>query len=172
MKYSIYLAILLFAYSCKCTKSAFIPPCDFSTVNKPLRSLEVGQRDTVCIYAINPQNHTAILLVKNAEYTMEVIPATQTWKDGWLKPFTANGRISPHFTFLHLFKRKICAKWFALIGSVDDKRSTYFKIGTKKDLYKADRNGELVCFANDVYGDYWYCHNNEGVLTMVVTRIK
>ncbi len=166
---SVCALLLLLLSSCKIPYTEI---CKRNYTNTPLKELKVNESDTVCIEAINPRNRTGILLVKDAEYKMEVIPGTQRWKDGWLVPFTAKGRISPHFTVLHLFKRKIFAKWFSLIGSVENKRSTYFKIGVKRNSYRSTREGELICFANDVWGDYWYCHNNKGVLTLIVTRIK
>ncbi len=162
--------ILLFLTSCN--YSYVLKECNRPNGTLVLKELQVNEIDTTIICAINPRNHTGILLKKEGVYSLEVIPDTQRWKDGWLKPFTANGRISPHFTVVHLFKRKICANWFSLIGSIDNKRSTYFKIGIKRYPFTPKKNGELVCFANDVWGDYWYTHNNKGALTLIVKRIK
>jgi hypothetical protein len=125
LKY-ITVLIIISTLLLSCKWSYVIKECEVTTYAPELRSLKINESDTVEICSANPRNRTGILLKKNEVYSFAVFPATQRWKDGWLKPFTADGRISPHFTFAHLFKRKIGAKWFSLIGSINDKRSTYF----------------------------------------------
>jgi len=161
------LTILFISVSCRhelnlCSKSDLVPP---------LRELSVGEKDTVVICSKDPRNRTGILLKKEGVYSFEVSPRNQHWKDAWLPAFNANGRISPHFTFVHLWKRKVNAKWFALIGSINDKKPTYFKIGKKKENYVPGVDGELVCFANDVKNEKRY-DNNKGSLTLIVTRTR
>ncbi|MBC7863812.1 MAG: hypothetical protein IAF38_12630 [Bacteroidia bacterium] len=139
-----------------------------------MKELELNESVTVTVPAINPWFGTGLLLKKDRVYKLEVIPDTQTWSDGPKLPlFTADGKTLLYLSVMYLFIRMPSVKWFALLGCIDRKRSTYFKIGTYKE-YKAEEDGELTCFANDALGlkDHWYKHNNEGVMVMKVTRIS
>lgn len=140
-----------------------------------MKELALNEQDTVTVYAVNPRNHSGILLKKGCTYKFEVMPADQTWTDGpKLKPFTADGRTEFKVLWGQLFIKMPFVSWYALLGSIDNKRSTYFKIGTRRDNYSPEMDGELVCFANDGIGfnDFWYTHNNEGQMTFVITRTK
>ncbi|MCW3071726.1 MAG: hypothetical protein JWO44_1616 [Bacteroidetes bacterium] len=140
-----------------------------------LKELAVNATDTIIVCAVNPRNHSGILLKRGCSYNFEVIPPDQTWMDGpKLKPFTADGKTQFKVLWGQLFIKKPFVSWYALLGSIDNKHSTYFKIGVRHDNYCPKRDGELICFANDGIGcnDYWYRHNNEGQMTVVITRIK
>jgi hypothetical protein len=59
------------------------------------------------------------------------------------------------------------ARWFALVGAVDSARRKKFLIGSHRVL-TADRDGELLCFANDSFFAYG---NNEGSVNLTVTDL-
>jgi hypothetical protein len=127
------------------------------------------------IPAIEPWFGTGFYLTKGSTYKFEVIPKTQTWKDGkLLNPFTADGRMLPHLIGLYPFIRMPFVKWFALLGCINKNRKTYFKIGTQLNEYTPPEDGELTCFSNDALGfnDYFYKHNNEGEIELTITKIK
>lgn len=139
-----------------------------------MTELAIGESTTTTVPAVDPRFRTGIHLRKNAEYKFEAEPPEQTWRDGEsLDPFTADGRMIILLALPQLFLRMPTVKWFALLGSIDEKRSTFFKIGTLRESYHPPQDGELVCFANDAWGckDYWYTHNNSGQITIRVTRI-
>ncbi len=172
MNYIKFFLLLCLVVFNSCKSPSVTRRCLNTGVQPVLKELIVNQKDTIIVCAINPRNPSGILLKKGFTYSFEVIPNNATWRVGWLMPFTANGRIAPHFSLFHLFKRKVSVKWFALIGSVSNIRSTYFKIGIKRESFMPEHTGELICFANDVCGDYFYRHNNEGQLTVIITRTK
>jgi hypothetical protein len=60
------------------------------------------------------------------------------------------------------------ARWFELIGAIDNDTGTYFRIGTGRD-FTPDRAGRLYCFANDLMGMYW---NNFGGVWINVERLE
>ena len=138
-----------------------------------MTELAIGESTTTTVPAADAHFKTGIQLRKTATYKFEAEPRDQTWKDGdRLKAFTADGRMLPWMALPQLFLRMPTVKWFALIGSIDEKRSTFFKIGTLLEPYSPPQDGELVCFANDAWGfnDFWYTHNNSGQITIRVTR--
>lgn len=125
---------------------------------------------TRTVPADNPWYQTGLMLRKGAVYRFEVLPKEQTWIDAKLAPFTADGRTMAHLFLLKPFFRMPMVKWFALLGSIGKDRSTYFRIGTFKDDFRPEKDGELVCFANDVLGFGRY-ENNSGSITLTITRI-
>lgn len=132
---------------------------------------ELNIPETKIIPAIEPWFQTGLLLKKDNLYRFEVLPPQQTWKDGkFLGEFTANGRTIPHLFLAYPFVRMPFVKWFALIGCINKKRATYFKIGIKLENYSPPEDGELICFANDALG--FYRHNNSGEIKLTITRIK
>ena len=59
-------------------------------------------------------------------------------------------------------RRYVRAPWFALIGTIDGAQS--FVIGNERE-WTAPTNGELWCYANDV----WFMYgNNSGSITLQV----
>lgn len=65
-------------------------------------------------------------------------------------------------------RRVPAAPWFALVGAIDRRSSTQFVIGAGC-VYRAERDGELTCFANDLCGFYW---NNHGSVNLDVTEVS
>lgn len=136
-----------------------------------MNELALNASEKVKVPADNPWYHTGLLLRKTHVYRMEVLPPDQTWKDAKMKPFTAEGRVVPLAVGVKPFFRMPFVKWFALLGCIDRKRDTYFKIGLLLEKYTPDEDGELVCFANDVNGFGRY-DNNEGEMNFTITRIS
>jgi hypothetical protein len=133
-------------------------------------NLDPLQSTVVIIPAIEPWFHTGILLKKAHTYKMEVIPNNQVWKDGrTLGEFTADGKRVLFLMLLYPFIRMPLVKWFALLGCINGKRKTYFKIGKLLENYQPPEDGELICFANDALG--FYKHNNSGEMVLTITRI-
>ena len=60
------------------------------------------------------------------------------------------------------------AQWFALVGALDGHRSDKFVIGTQT-THQALSDGELLCFANDVWLAYF---NNHGKVELHVTEVS
>lgn len=171
ISYCFGVPFLLFAMAC-----AKLPVQDCSSKKEvPLKELAVNESDTVKVCAVNPRNHSGILLKKGCTYNFLVVPPGQTWTDGpKLKPFTAKGRTDLNVLLLQPYIKMPLRSWFALLGSINNKRCTYFKIGEQRNNYRPGKDGELICFANDGIGfnDYWYLHNNKGQITFVITRIR
>ena len=165
------MLFLLLAAAC-----AKLPVQDCSSKTQgPLKELALNESDTIKVCAVEPLNPSGILVKKGYSYNLHVIPADQTWTDGpKLKPFTADGRTDLNVILLQPYIKMPFKSWFALLGSIDNKRCTYFKIGVQHNNYQPKKNGELICFANDAGGfnGYWYRHNNQGQLTLVITRVK
>lgn len=130
---------------------------------------ELHKPHPVKVPADAPWYHTGISLRKEHVYRFEVSPPEQTWIDASMKPFTADGRIVFWAIGACPFLRMPSVKWFALLGCIDKKRDTYFKIGIKKESYSPETDGELVCFANDALGHY---ENNKGEMNFTITRIS
>lgn len=133
--------------------------------------LELNIPQQTIVPAIEPWFGTGFLLKENCTHRLEVTPPTQTWTDGkLLGDFTADGKKLPWLSVLYLFIRMPSVKWYALLGCINRKRKTYFKIGILKEHYTPPEDGELICFANDALG--FYKHNNKGEMILTVTRIK
>jgi len=66
------------------------------------------------------------------------------------------------------------AKWFSVIGQIDDLEDTQFDIGElienreNRSLYEATATGVLHCFANDISFMYW---NNRGAINLRVEEL-
>jgi hypothetical protein len=124
--------------------------------------------------AIEPLYATNIFLQKEHEYTFDV-PGKQTWKDG-----ERLGNISPDGITKWYFKptgmqytlREPQLPWYALLGCVGKGKA--FLIGSHRENFRPDKEGELICFANDSlwFGGYFYRHNNSGSLTVTITRTR
>ena len=70
-------------------------------------------------------------------------------------------------TILAWLRRFKGANWYTLVGNIGKRRYQSFLIGSGSE-HRAMANGELFAFANDAWGFYG---NNEGTLTITVTRI-
>ncbi|HEU4718322.1 MAG TPA: hypothetical protein VFU15_10830 [Bacteroidia bacterium] len=138
-----------------------------------MTDLEINQSAPAVVPAKDPWYATGIFLRREGIYTLEVTPPGQTWKDGdGLGDISADGKRALQLIGLYPFIRMPFEKWFALLGCIGRKRSTYFRIGSQRKDYSPPEDGELTCFANDALGfnDYWYSHNNEGEMHITVTR--
>jgi hypothetical protein len=111
-------------------------------------------------------NRTGIRVEAGARYK---IVASGRWID---KKYESgpDGYDSPNLLMkLAESRRRVrSAKWFALIGAVDEDESTQFVIGNGT-TFTAPRTGRLTCFAND-----WRSKldNNCGSVTIEVTRLE
>jgi len=120
---------------------------------------------TATIEARLPWNRTGIRLQAGSRYELT---ATGLWID---KNYEAgpDGYVSPNLLMrLGEFRRRVPkAKWFALVGALDEDESTQFVIGSRM-VYTPVRSGELTCFANDWGSKY---DNNSGTLTLSVNLL-
>ena len=120
---------------------------------------------TATIEARLPWNRTGIRLQAGSRYELT---ATGLWID---KNYEAgpDGYVSPNLLMrLGEFRRRVPkARWFALVGALDEDESTQFVIGSRM-VYTPVRSGELTCFANDWRSKY---DNNSGTLTLSVNLL-
>ena len=115
---------------------------------------------------------TGINLVAGQQYHFE---SRGKWTDGNIPPFIysceADGYKSPWYNIVlklaEYLRRMPQAQWFALIGSIDQDKHSFFLIG-KNNTLTAPKTGRLYCFANDVIGFY---SNNHGSIELTVTRL-
>jgi hypothetical protein len=117
------------------------------------------------IDSIQLWNNTGINLVAGQKYHFQ---ATGQWTD-WKYTCDADGYQSPNFFFklCESLRRMPQAPWFALIGSIDKDKNSFFLIGTDKNI-TAQKTGQLYCFANDVIIAYG---NNQGSIELNVTHL-
>jgi hypothetical protein len=135
-----------------------------------MKHLQINESIEVTVQANDPWYKSNVMLYKEQSYSFVVVPDRQTWIDGkWLKPFTADGRLVLHLLGLYPFIRMPRFKWFALLGYIDSKRSTYFKIGENLPHYSPSIDGKLICFANDALKHY---ENNNGQIKFIIRRNK
>lgn len=99
---------------------------------------------------------------------MYVLKAEGHWRDLFTK-CDAGGYTSrvPWMVLMEKKRRAPEARWFELIGAVDNNSTTYFRIGVGCE-FSPDRKGRLFCFANDLGGMYW---NNCGGVWLSVKRV-
>ena len=118
----------------------------------------------MAVVARGKWNDTGISLVAGQEYSFT---AAGQWCD-WNKLCGPDGYSSdnPILRTTEWLRRVPHEKWFALIGSVDHDRRTFFRIGVKQTR-KMEFGGVLTCFANDVGLMYF---NNSGAVQLTVTR--
>ncbi|MBD2504620.1 hypothetical protein [Anabaena azotica] len=127
--------------------------------------IEINQPQTVTIKARERWNETKIYLEVNATYLLEV-QGEQFWYDWHIKS-DANGYTEPSLRYVEFWRRSPSNKWFALMGNINRKDNLSFLIG-KKITYTPTINGELFCYANDLWSMYW---NNTGQLLLTITRL-
>lgn len=127
-----------------------------------LHALAVGERTTATIHARIKWNLTGILLEAGATYELA---ATSSWRD-WYRIAGPGGYDSAAQSLFESMRRFKEADWFALIGALDKDDSTAFVIGDGCS-YSPSRDGQLCCYANDIYSMYW---NNSGSVVLTVTR--
>ena len=97
-------------------------------------------------------------------YSLETEDGAE-WTD-WFIPAGPDGFSKWYLNWIAGTKRMRHEKWFALIGTYDRKEP--FLIGSGITQLKAQKTGELVCFANDVRVLYW---NNKGSIKLTITKI-
>jgi hypothetical protein len=93
------------------------------------------------------------------------------WTDGGTPPCTAAGYSSPKLERWERLRREPQAKWFSIIGRVENRKETQFDIGNlleRRASYKAVTSGVLYCFANDVWFMYW---NNSGAVDLQIEKL-
>jgi hypothetical protein len=138
-----------------------------------MKELELNIPEHFTVPSINPWFETGILLRATQTYRIEVM-GKQTWKDGdFLGDIPPDGIFHWYLLGMHPSIRMPSAKWFALLGSIGKKRP-YFKIGTLKENFAPEEDGQLMCFANDslwLWG-HFYKHNNTESLNVTITRTK
>ena len=135
----------------------------------PVTLKKAGESACACVLASLHWNHTCIRLESGGEY---VITAKGTWWD-------ASHEHGPHggpsdtriLKMTERFRRLPHQDWFKLICALDWQKKTAFPYDTfdAEHPYKAPADGELTCFANDVWLFYF---NNTGVVQITVERIR
>jgi len=124
-----------------------------------------GDSVTATIQARPRWNCTGIRLKKGTTYS---ITAEGTWWDAKYK-HDPDGHPSQS-TILRMWewaRRMRHENWFKLICAQDYDNQTAFPVGRHRQFVAA-RDGELTCFANDVWIMYW---NNTGCIQMTVKGV-
>jgi hypothetical protein len=108
-------------------------------------------------------NHTGLRLDAGVTYDLR---AEGRWIDRTYE-CGPDGYDSPNLIMklAELGRRMRQAKWFALVGAIDEAEATQFVIGSQA-VYVPPRSGELTCFANDWMSKYG---NNRGAVVLTVT---
>jgi len=117
------------------------------------------------VYASQKWNNIQVQVSAGETYRFE---AKGEWID-WHKKCSPEGYDSSNFILrsAEKLRRVPTAKWFALIGVVNQELGTAFVIGNGVTR-TFNQNGTLCCFANDVSCMYW---NNKGSVELIITRI-
>jgi hypothetical protein len=126
--------------------------------------MEVGESFIKTIKAIEKWNDTENILVAGEKYHLT---ATGQWTD-WFILCDACGYERAYLKPSEWLRRFPEANWFALIGSIEKDKQTFFYIG-KERAFSPSQTGRLYCFANDVPFAYW---NNKGSIQVCVTRLS
>jgi hypothetical protein len=125
-----------------------------------------------------PCHPTKIRLEKGETYEFAA-RADPPWFDKSLAA-TPDG-LSSGFASVALFwavpaRRSWTQSWFALMGQIDSRHKTRFKIGKGPTRITAQRSGELFLYVNDAViccGSWWdwFYGNNKGAATVIVRKI-
>ena len=109
---------------------------------------------------------TGIMMKRGERYRLR---AAGQWKDLHILG-GPEGYPSPNLLLkaTEWLRRAPHQNWFTLIGGFDCDETSLFPIGGGCDL-DVPRDGELCCFANDVWFTYW---NNSGAVTLTVARLE
>ncbi|WP_446809010.1 hypothetical protein ACH50O_17380 [Methylomonas sp. 2BW1-5-20] len=127
--------------------------------------MNVGEQNTFPVYARQFWNDSGIDLVKDASYLFN---AQGTWLD-LIIPCGPDGYTSLLYQKdLENLLRLPNKNWFMLCGALDQGEHSLFGIGSSY-LYKANNNGRLFCFANDMPGWYW---NNFMSIQVSIKRVS
>ena len=125
-----------------------------------------GESATATIQARPRWNCTGILLKKDTPYD---ISAEGTWWDATHR-HGPDGDTSQKSVVLRMWewaRRMRHENWFKLICAQDYDKRTAFPVGSHKPFVPS-RDGELTCYANDVWIMYW---NNTGCIKMTVRGV-
>ena len=96
--------------------------------------------------------------------------ATGKWTDFFIRA-PASGYCCFLLKGLERWRRVPGAKWFSLIGQIDNRQETRFDIGKlleDNSPYESAATGVLHCFANDLSFMYW---NNWGAIELEVEEL-
>lgn len=98
-----------------------------------------------------------------------VLKAEGQWRDLFTQ-CDADGYTSclPWMKMMEKKRRVPEARWFELIGAIDNDNASCFRIGLGCE-FTPEREGRLCCFANDLMGMYW---NNFGGVWLNVVRAR
>ena len=132
--------------------------------------MEKGECALVLVRANVRWNHTGLFVKKGEEYQFFVLP-DQWWLDAGI-PSTADGYRCPLIEWWMSLGKNLKhlpeAKWMALGGAIGEDDTTAFLIG-KSRSDTIDRDGELICFANDAR---WFFWNNIGRIWVSILRVN
>lgn len=133
--------------------------------------MKIGETLETVISSKDFWNNTKIQLDQNCTYTIFADPKDQKWTDGkvFKQVCTAEGFSHPLLDLFSFLKRYRKAKWFCLIGCINEHPKTFFKIGVLNENYTPKKSGILYCFANDAKKFY---KNNSGSITIKIKRIE
>lgn len=138
-------------------------------------AMDVGAVRTITVCACDPWNRTGIHVAPGQEFSFR---AEGNWTDhdiytnpdGFKNAPATSGWLSRvAITLGRPFLRYRNGLYFHLIGSIGRNRKSRFAIGKGRSPWKADADGELLCFANDVPVAYG---NNHGSISLEVHRIS
>jgi hypothetical protein len=127
-------------------------------------NMQVGESHSVSVAAHTRWNDTGIELSKGQTYHLKADGEWYDWKYNSKSCGYESRKIWLRLT--EWLRRYRSANWFALIGAVGMHRESYFVIGSGCE-YQAERDGRLLCFANDLWLFYF---NNSGCIELTVTR--
>lgn len=145
-----------------------IPPADVAAGVFP----NVFAQRTTRIFANEYWNRTGVALRKDRRYRVRVVPGIgEPLRDA---SYVAKGIEGEDWeSAAHQFaaalhgKRKDDAKWFALIGTIDEEHPWIIREGEE---FSPSVSGELVCYFNDVQMS-WFYGNNSGWVVLEVTQV-
>ncbi|QFY42616.1 DUF2235 domain-containing protein [Candidatus Methylospira mobilis] len=158
---------------CAKKKLAINQPC-YCPRNNPARELDINETVQVSICAAQYWNHSGVLVKPGQSFHFE---ASGTWCDSDYQSPPDGYENYPGKHWMSWFKwsrRCRTANWFVLIGAVGKTCSNgkMHVLGAGKYAeapFTPQREGELLCFANDTFGFY---RNNSGAVTLKITRIS
>ncbi len=133
-----------------------------------LKKVRVGEPQTFTVRAHRPWNPSELQVAEGGHYRFQVTDV-ENWRDKGHLATPSDGilavpRLLKIFGWLRRYKG---ANWYTLVGNIGQRAHQSFLIGSGSE-HRAMANGELFAFANDAWGFYG---NNEGTLTITVTRI-
>ncbi|MCF6219270.1 MAG: DUF2235 domain-containing protein [Gammaproteobacteria bacterium] len=159
----------------------------FDSVDEAMRAinikpqpLAIGESRSFSVNANVKYNPSRLLLTAGHKYQFTV-DMKQRWfdgaiacgPDGWKAKEKIDNRLLRWGVKLKEGGRRLPeAAWFELIGAVNRRDETLFRIlkhSEKVSAYKAVESGELFAFANDLNSKYG---NNLGTIVVSVTRVS